>query len=126
MARYGSIIDCPVPACVSIHTFAAWQAWKYSSSVDSAGASTLVVTPPGEIPMAPGGGELVDVDGRGDECVGLSPPSLCEQAATAVRPAATTSSAQRGGRPGNQCTVLIYATLLGVMECSGFWECCRP
>lgn len=50
----------------SIHTLAAWQAWKYSSSVESAGTSTLVVTPAGEMPTAPGGSEPAWLD----DCAG--------------------------------------------------------
>ena len=50
VARYGSIWACRSPGCCSIHSRAARQAWKYSSSVDSAAALTDVVTPPGEIP----------------------------------------------------------------------------
>src|SRR4029079_2954708 len=59
---------------LSIHTLAAWQAWPYCDSVASAGTSTLVVTPPGETPTAPGwadsegrgGSSLVDVGGEAD------------------------------------------------------------
>ena len=38
VARYGSIWACRSPGCCSIHSRAARQAWKYSSSVDSAAA----------------------------------------------------------------------------------------
>lgn len=82
----------------SIQSRAAWQAWKYSSSVDSAGTSTLVVTPVGEMPMAPGGNGPGRPDGRADgaddAAVGLAalplwPPN--EQPTTTNKPAATTT-----------------------------------
>src|SRR6478735_9773275 len=52
--RYGSTSVFGSACWLSIHTLAAWQAWPYCDSVASAGTSTLVVTPPGETPMAPG------------------------------------------------------------------------
>ena len=117
----------------SIQTRAAWQAWKYSSSVDSAGTSTLVVTPAGEMPMAPGGNGPGAPDGRADDAaVGLAalplwPPD--EHPATANKPAATTTRTKTpptGFGAQQQRTISIYATLTGVMERTGFSECCRP
>ncbi|ORW56553.1 hypothetical protein AWC22_06895 [Mycobacterium riyadhense] len=65
----------------AIHTLAAWQAWKYSSSIESAGTSTLVVTPAGETPMAPGGSKLETFDDRADVAVALPLTSLCQHPA---------------------------------------------
>jgi hypothetical protein len=92
---------------VSIHTLAAWQAWKYCSSVESAGTSTLVVTPAGERPIAPGGAEpvvLVLPDGRADDDAVPPPWPRREQLATANedadehanKPAATTTVPRNG------------------------------
>jgi hypothetical protein len=126
MPRYGSNSDPPVLGCASIHTFAAWQAWKYSSSVESAGTSTLVVTPPGETPTAPGGAEVAP-DGRGDDELTFPSGEPLEHPATATKNA-TTRTAPRcpWGRRPHQRTVSIYATLAAVMERFGFCECCRP
>src|SRR6478735_7442732 len=52
--RYGSTSVFGSACWLSIHTLAAWQACPYCDSVASAGTSTLVVTPPGETPIAPG------------------------------------------------------------------------
>jgi hypothetical protein len=89
--RYGSNSDPPVLGCASIQTFAAWQAWKYSSSVESAGTSTLVVTPPGERPTAPGGAEVAPrgmSDGRADDELTLPPGDPFEHPVTATKNAA--------------------------------------
>jgi hypothetical protein len=94
IARYGSNSDAPVLGWASIHTFAAWQAWKYSSSVEFAGTSTLVVTPAGDRPMAPAGADVAplraDEDGADDD-VGLTLPASWEQPAVADRPSNPTA-----------------------------------
>ena len=118
----------------SIHTFAAWQAWKYSSSVDSAGTSTRVVTPPGETPMAPAGSELGAVDGCADEDVVLPPCRHCRRRVSSRRPptnmpAATSSPHSSRHRRGTMTAPAHSLNLCktdGVMECFGFCECCRP
>ncbi|SOJ56735.1 hypothetical protein MSIMFB_04210 [Mycobacterium simulans] len=80
--------DSLVLCWVTIHSLAAWQAWKYCSSVESAGTSTLVVTPAGETPMAPGGSKLATLDDRADEEAALPLTSLCEQPVTVDKHAA--------------------------------------
>src|SRR3954447_8729820 len=73
--RYGSTSVFGSSCWPSIHTLAAWQACPYCDSVASAGTSTLVVTPPGETPTAPGWAgsagsgvsSLVDVEGGDGE-----------------------------------------------------------
>jgi hypothetical protein len=103
------------------------QACEYSSSVDSAGAPTAVVTPPGDTATWPGGAVgVVDVsevgaadvrfgDGDADEFDWLPVPdehaAIASVAATAV---------QRG----YQRMPPIYARLSAVTEPTGF-ECCR-
>ena len=54
-AKYLSTSTCRSPRLACIHVVAAWQAWKYSSSVDRAGTLIVVVTPAGETPTTPGG-----------------------------------------------------------------------
>jgi hypothetical protein len=97
------------------------QALEYSSSVDSAGAPTPVVTPSGETSTAPGAGvwvsELVEVVDAavGDEAGTPSPPDEQPAIATAAA-AATTQKGYRRIAP-------IYATLATVTK-TGFLECC--
>ena len=101
IARYPSNSDAPVLGWASIHIFAAWQAWKYSSSVESAGTSTLVVTPAGERPMAPGGAEVGPLgmpDGRADEGAILPFGAAWEQPVTANKPVATMTAPHSRGR----------------------------
>jgi hypothetical protein len=100
IARYGSNNATPALGCASIQTFAAWQAWKYSSSVESAGTSTLVVTPPGETPTAPGGAEAGPrgmPDGRADDDVTLPLGAPFEHPVTANKNAATTTATRCPG-----------------------------
>ena len=132
MARYGSTCAFGSPGCCAIHCRAARQAWKYSSSVDSAGASTDVVTPFGETPTAPDPeGWLSDADGFGDACdddVG-PPPEPDEQLVSAADMAtAMIIAASRPGRPalsGYLRMPPIYARLSAVMQGTGFRECCQ-
>ncbi len=53
--RYGSTSVLGSSWRSSSQSRAAWQAWPYWDSVASDGTSTLVVTPPGEMPAAPAG-----------------------------------------------------------------------
>ncbi len=95
IARYGSNSDPPALGCASIQTFAAWQAWKYSSSVESAGTSTLVVTPPGERPTAPGAAEAGPrgiPDGRADDDVTVPLGAPFEHPVTANKSAVTATA----------------------------------
>src|SRR6476469_6622325 len=103
--RYGSTRVVGSACWLSIHTLAAWQACPYCDSVASDGTSTLVVTPPGETPIAPGsagsagsgGGSLVEV--VGGVCSFDEPPAIAI-ASSAV------SSATRWGylrMPPNLC-----------------------
>jgi hypothetical protein len=106
------------------------QAWKYSSSVDSAGAPTAVVTPPGEVPTSPGGAERAGVvsgdpstcdEGSEEDGAGASSPPL-EQPVRATPPV-TAAAAKRRGRHLRMRP--IYATLAGVMERTVVLGCCR-
>lgn len=119
VARYGSIWACRSPGCCSIHSRAARQAWKYSSSVDSAAALTDVVTPPGEIPepSAADGWVSEPVDAGED----TGPPSVPdEQPKRVAKPAVARAAARYG------CLRMpsIYATLAAVIDGTAFEECC--
>ena len=111
LARYGSIWVLGSPDCCSIHSRAALQAWKYSSSVDSASASTEVVTPPGETPE-PAAAE-VPVGVVGDDA---GPPSVPEEQPTRITKHAVAKIAAtvvaRWGCPRMQS---IYATRFAVL-----------
>ena len=115
LARYGSIWVLESPDCCSIHSRAALQAWKYSSSVDSASASTEVVTPPGETPE-PAAAEVsvgVPVGVVGDDA---GPPSVPEEQPTRITKHAVAKVAAtvvaRWGCPRMQS---IYATRFAVL-----------
>ena len=124
VARYGSIWVPGSPDCCSIHSRAARQAWKYSSSVDSAAALTDVVTPPGEIPepSAADGWVSVRVD-AGDD--GAGPPSVPDEHPTRTGKLAVARAAARAAaRSGYLRIPTIYATLAAVIDGTAFQECC--
>lgn len=114
-----------------IHVFAARQAWKYSSSVDSAGAPTAVVTPPGAWPTEPGAAVCVsndvvgvdEPDPLGGACDDDGPESEPpEHPATRQALTATTAIETRVGWLRMWS---IYATLGAVIEWTCRQECCR-
>lgn len=99
--------------------------------MDSAGAPTAVVTPPGDIATSPGGGgagvacSMVvpggdDVGGSGTGGV-FSGPLSEEQPLTDITVTATAPTANWGylRMPS------IYATLVGVNDVAWWMECCR-
>ena len=106
-----------------IHVFAAWQAWKYSSSVDCAGASTRVVTPLEDTPGR-ATGEGCETVGGAAPCGGVGAPA--EQPAVTDIAVKTAAVPHIKGPIGRRRTRSIYATLATVMQRTRFWECCRP
>lgn len=135
IARYGSNSGRSARGRASIHAFAAWQAWKYCSSVASAGTSTRVVTPAGESPTAPGGAAPEPVGLAGGRDDGPAGPGrvpgwmLWEQPASAdvtARAVVTASVVPNRDRRPHRRTMSIYATLAVVIERFEFCECCRP
>ena len=91
--------------------------------------STLVVTPVGDRPMAPGGAELGPLgmpDGRVDEEAVVPLWAPCEHPVTVHNPVATTTTPHTRSQSLRQRTISIYATLAAVTERFGFCECCRP
>jgi hypothetical protein len=111
----------------AIHVVAAWQARKYSSSVDSAGAPTAVVTPAGDFSTAPGAASCVANEDDGaallvgvaeavDDDAGRDPDEHPASAAMVIMTAA--SNGRRRMQP-------IYATLADVLERTTCQECCR-
>ncbi len=137
MARYGSICVCGSPGRADIHSLAAWQAWKYSSSVESAGAFTDVVTPAAETPITGGAPEASRVWVA--ELLGAAHTCEDDEAAGAFELGehATSSSAPAKDNAAGRLTAAvterrcwlrmptIYATLADVMERTGFRECCQ-
>jgi hypothetical protein len=115
------------PGWPCIHVFAAWQAWKYSSSVEYEGTLILVVTPAGEIATTPGAAAAAVVtvlDGEVD-AVGAFVP-VAEQPIVADAAARTATVPHVRGRDGRDRTWSIYATLATVTQRARYWECCRP
>ena len=126
-AKYLSTSPAWSPGWPCIHVFAAWQAWKYCSSVEYEGTLILVVTPAGEIATTPGAAAAAVVavlDGEVDTVGDLVP--VAEQPAIADAAARTAAVPDIRGRGGRDRTRLIYATLTTVMQRTRFWECCRP
>src|ERR1700722_19625325 len=126
-AKYFSTSPARSPGWPSIQVFAAWQAWKYSSSVEYDGTLTLVVTPAGEIATTPGAAAAAVVtvlDGVLDT-VGAD-LSAAEQPVIADVAARTATVPHIRERDGRDRTRSIYATLTTVMQRTRFWECCRP
>jgi hypothetical protein len=100
------------------------QACAYCSSVDSAGTSIRVVTPPGDVPTEPDGG-AASVEGRallaGAGVVEvLCPPPPDEHAASAATTLAT-ANRDRHRYPRMES---IYATLAAMTERTVNRECC--
>ena len=126
-AKYLSTSPVRSPGWPCIHVFAAWQAWKYSSSVEYEGTLILVVTPAGEIATTPGAAAAAVVtvlDGEVDTVEDFVPVE--EQPAIADAAARTAAVPDIRGRDGRDRTRLIYATLTTVMQRTRFWDCCRP
>ena len=126
-AKYRSTSPARSPGWPCIHVFAAWQAWKYSSSVEYEGTLILVVTPAGEIATTRGAAAAAVVtvlDGVVD-AVGAN-VSAAEQPVVADAAARTATVPHVRGRDGRDRTRSIYATLATVMQRTRFWECCRP
>ena len=125
-AKYLSTSPVRSPGWPCIHVFAAWQAWKYSSSVECEGTLILVVTPAGEIATTPGAGAAVGtvLDGVLDT-VGAN-VSVAEQPVIADAAARTATVPHVRGRDGRDRTRSIYATLATVTQRNRYWECCQP
>ncbi|SBS78582.1 hypothetical protein MHPYR_60070 [uncultured Mycobacterium sp.] len=122
--RNGSTNVVGSPPLPSIHVLEAMQACAYCSSVDSAGTSIRVVTPPGDVPTVPDGeAASVDscalLDGAG-VVDGLCPPPPGEHAASAATPAAA-ANRERHRYPRMES---IYATLAAMTERTVNRECC--
>ncbi|BBX09627.1 hypothetical protein MAIC_44300 [Mycolicibacterium aichiense] len=88
------------PPLASIHFFVAMQACAYCSSVDSAGASIRVVTPPGDVPTVPDGAAAsVDcaplLDGAEVVDGGCPPPPDEHAVSTAATPATHAAAADK-------------------------------
>lgn len=126
-AKYLSTSPAWSPGWPCIHVFAAWQAWKYSSSVEYEGTLILVVTPAGEIAMTPGAAAaaVVTVLGGVVDAVGAFVPAA-EQPVIANAAARTATVLHVRGRDGHDRTRSIYATLATVTQRTRYWECCRP
>ena len=126
-AKYLSTSPVWSPGWPCIHVFAAWQAWKYSSSVEYEGTLILVVTPAGEIATTPGAAAAAIVavlDGVVD-AVGAFVP-VAEQPIVADAAVRTATVPHVRGRDGRDRTRSIYATLATVTQRTRYWECCRP
>jgi hypothetical protein len=126
-AKYLSTNACRSPGWPCIHIVAAWQAWKYSSSVDRAGKLILVVTPAGEIETTPGSTVAAGFKVLGG-VTGVSGPfsRSAEQPVIGETAVNTTTVPHTRGRNGRHRTPSIYVTLTAVTQRTGFWECCRP
>jgi hypothetical protein len=125
--KYLSTSPARSPGWPCIDVFAAWQAWKYSSSVEYEGTLILVVTPAGEIATTPGAAAAAVVtvlDGEVD-AVGAFVP-VAEQPIVADAAARTATVPHVRGRDGRDRTWSIYATLATVTQRTRYWECCRP
>jgi hypothetical protein len=122
-AKYLSTSPARSPGWPCIHVFAAWQAWKYSSSVEYEGALILVVTPAGEIATRPGAAAAAVVTVLDGEvgAVGAFVP-VAEQPIVAR----TATVPHVRGQDGRDRTRSIYATLATVTQRTRYWECCRP
>jgi hypothetical protein len=121
-ARYLSVNVRGSPGWVCIHTVAAWQAWKYSSSVECAGTSILVVTPAGDLETTPGvvAAALIVPDG----VLGGAFGPWAEQAAVASVSAVTVPAVRVAN--GRRHIRSIYATLAAMMQRTRICECRRP
>ena len=123
--RNGSTKVVGSPPLDSIHVLVAMQACAYCSSVDSAGTSIRVVTPPGDVSTPPEGAaasaeDCALLDGASVVEVVCPPPPEEHAVSAAATPA--TANRERHRYPRMKS---IYATLAAMTERTGFRECCR-